>query len=115
MRGSSRGTGQIVQPKRLLEITEPALEDLAAARRWLRQPGAGPVAARRLSHIERAIIELRTGPCRWPYSEHDCARQRVVEGYKIVYEVQPDTGNNETAGNVLVLRIFGPWQLSDRL
>jgi plasmid stabilization system protein ParE len=100
---------------RSLEITEPALDDLAAVRRWLRQPGAGHAAARRLRHIERALTELRIGPCRWPYSEHGCARERVVEGYKIVYEVQPDTGDNATAGDVLVLRIFGPGQFSDRL
>jgi plasmid stabilization system protein ParE len=100
---------------RRLEITEPALDDLAAARRWLRQPGAGQAAARRLRHIERALTELRTGPCRWPYSEHEGARERVVEGYKIVYEVRPDTGDNASAGDVLVLRIFGPGQFSDRL
>ena len=31
-------------------------------------------------------------------------------GYRALYEVTPDTGHNETAGNVLVLRVFGPGQ-----
>ena len=100
---------------RLLEITEPALDDLTAVRRWLRQPGAGRAAARRLSHIERALSELRSRPCWWPRSEHEGARERIVEGYKIVYQIRPDTGSNDTAGDVLVLRVFGPWQRSDRL
>ena len=37
-------------------------------------------------------------------------RERAVEGYVIVYEVVPDTGIDRTAGDVHVLRIFGPHQ-----
>jgi hypothetical protein len=36
-------------------------------------------------------------------------------GYQALYEVLPDTGRDETAGNVLVLRVFGPGQSRDRL
>jgi hypothetical protein len=32
------------------------------------------------------------------------------EGYRVIYRVDPDTGNNDTAGEVLVLRVFGPGQ-----
>ncbi len=33
----------------------------------------------------------------------------------MVYRVDPDTGDNETAGDVLILRIFGPGQSRERL
>jgi plasmid stabilization system protein ParE len=99
---------------RRFEFTDLALDDLAAVRQWLEQPGAGRAAARRLGQIKRAIKELRLAPCRWPYRDDEGARVRIIERYKIVYEVLPDTGNDATAGDVLVLRIFGPGQLSDR-
>ncbi len=100
---------------RHLDLSAPALADLEAIREWLLQPGAGQRAARRLAHIVEALAELREAPCRWALSEHDGARQRIVEGYKVIYRVQSDTGDNETAGDVLVVRIFGPGQLSSRL
>jgi hypothetical protein len=31
-------------------------------------------------------------------------------GYRALYEIVPDTGRNRTAGNVRVLRVFGPGQ-----
>jgi hypothetical protein len=31
-------------------------------------------------------------------------------GYRVVYEVVPDTNDNATAGDVRVLAIFGPGQ-----
>jgi hypothetical protein len=34
-----------------------------------------------------------------------------TEGYRIVYVVDPDTGGNAEAGDVTVLRVFGPGQL----
>jgi hypothetical protein len=33
----------------------------------------------------------------------------------VVYEMDPDTGRNATAGDVLVLRVFGPGQSRNRL
>ena len=33
------------------------------------------------------------------------------EGHRIVYVVDPDTGRNADAGDVTVLRVFGPGQL----
>lgn len=32
-----------------------------------------------------------------------------------MYVVRPDTGRNDTAGDVLVLRVFGPGQSRERL
>lgn len=96
--------------ERQLIITVAAVRDLAAARRWLTQPGAGARAARRLAALATAVQDLQGHPCRWPVGELAGLRQRHVEGHRIVYEVAPDTGNDATAGNVTVLRIFGPGQ-----
>jgi len=35
-----------------------------------------------------------------------CEGSLPCEGYRVVYRVTPDTGNNATAGDVLVLRVF---------
>ena len=37
-------------------------------------------------------------------------RERPVEGYRVAYEVRPDTGEDRTAGDVTVLRVWGPGQ-----
>jgi len=36
-------------------------------------------------------------------------------GYRALYEFIPDTGRDETAGDVIVLRVYGPGQSRDRL
>jgi hypothetical protein len=72
------------------------------------QPGSGAAATRRLQHIRRVIRDLRDSPCLWPYGDHPGIREIAVEGYRILYEVDPDTGDNATAGDVTILRLFGP-------
>jgi plasmid stabilization system protein ParE len=37
-------------------------------------------------------------------------RQIVVSGYRIIYQVNPDTGDSATAGDIRVVAIFGPGQ-----
>jgi hypothetical protein len=39
----------------------------------------------------------------------------VAGGYRVIYVVKPDTGDNATAGDVEVLRVFGPRQERTRL
>jgi len=39
----------------------------------------------------------------------------VAGGYRVIYAVTPDTGDNATAGDVEVLRVFGPGQERTRL
>ena len=34
----------------------------------------------------------------------------TCERHRVIYRVQPDTGLSATAGDVLVLRVFGPGQ-----
>ena len=32
----------------------------------------------------------------------------VSQGHRVIYQVDPDTGDNGTSGDVTVLRILGP-------
>lgn len=101
---------------RLLIYTPRARNDLNAARRWLTQPGSGPAAWRRLAAIRGNIRALQRHPCRWPVGQHGGVRELPCDGgYRVLYEVQQDTGRDETAGNVIVLRVFGPGQSRDHL
>lgn len=93
-----------------MTLTGVAARDLAAARAWFTQPGAGKRAARRLGVLAAALRDLRDHPCRWPRGEQPGTRARHAEGYRILYEVVPDTGDDATAGDVTVLRLFGPGQ-----
>ena len=101
---------------RKLDYTDEAIDDLEAIRRWLTQPGAGAAARRRLRAIRAAINRLRRQPCLHGFGEHAGVRELPCEGgYQALYEVHPDTSRSETAGDVLVLRVFGPGQSRDRL
>jgi hypothetical protein len=101
---------------RRLSYTDDALTDLAGVTRWLTQPGSGPAARRRLAAIWSAIEQLREQPCLWAVGLHASVRELpCAGGYRALYEVQPDTGHDDTAGDVLVLRIYGPGQSRDRL
>ena len=66
-------------------------------------------------HIDRAIRDLKRSPMQWPFGDHPGAREFTVEGYRIVYQVTPDTGENATCGGVEILRVFGPYQDRSRL
>lgn len=83
--------------------------DLLALRRWLSQPGSGLRARLKIARISRALAELQFSPERWPASRHESARERVVEGYLIVYRVDDDRRQ------VRILRVFGPYQDREEL
>jgi plasmid stabilization system protein ParE len=101
---------------RRLSYTDEARDDLDAIRRWLTQPGSGPAALRRLAEIRAEINRLRQYPCLYPAGDHPGVRELPCEGgYRALYRVRSDAGRNDTAGDVLVLRVFGPGQLRDRL
>jgi plasmid stabilization system protein ParE len=96
---------------RELSYTDKALADLDAAKGWLTQPGSGPAARRRLAAIWAAIEGLRDHPCLCPIGQHQGVRELLCAGgYRALYRVNPDTGRDETAGDVQVLRVFGPGQ-----
>lgn len=91
-----------------------ALADLDAARAWLTQPGSGPAAWRRLAAIWTDIERLREHPCLHPIGQHPGVRELpCAGGWRALYEVDPDTGISATAGDVIVLRVYGPSQLRD--
>lgn len=101
---------------RKLIYTRSALADLDAIRLWQTQPGSGPAARRRLKAIVAAIGQLRQHPCLHPVGDHPGVRELPCDGgYRVMFDVQPDTGRDETAGDVQVLRVFGPGQSRDRL
>jgi len=102
-------------PRRLIYARE-ALADLDAIRGWQTQPGSGLAAIRRLRAIRAAIKRLKQHPCLYPVGNHSGVRELPCEGgYRALYRVHPDTGRNETAGDVRVLRVFGPGQSRERL
>jgi hypothetical protein len=75
------------------------------------RPDAGPAAWTKLDAILSAIEGLRDHPCRWPPGRHSGVRERLCPGgWRAYYIVDPDTGRDETAGDVRVLRVYGPGQ-----
>jgi plasmid stabilization system protein ParE len=101
---------------RRLRYTENARDDLDAARAWLTQAGSGPAARRRLAAVRADIRQLKQHPCRYPAGQHPGVRELPCDGgYRALYRVHLDTGRDATAGDVLVLRVFGPGQSRDRL
>jgi len=97
-------------PRRLI-IAPRARDDIDAARRWLMQPGSGPAAWVKLDAIPTAIEDLRDHPCRSPLGRHPGVRERLCAGgWRALYRVRPDTGRDETARDVRVLRVYGPGQ-----
>ena len=96
---------------RKVTVGPRAQGDIVAHSRWLSQPGAGDRARRQLRAIQAAINALQDEPIMWPRSpDHPSYRERAVGGYVVVYRVEPDTSRRETAGDVYVLRVFGPGQ-----
>ncbi|MFI5022961.1 MAG: type II toxin-antitoxin system RelE/ParE family toxin [Alphaproteobacteria bacterium] len=95
---------------RQVEYSVAAISDISDMRRWLHQPGAGRVAKERAQRIAAAIRELRNDPVMWPKGEILGTRERVIEGYTVIYHVDPDTNDRRSAGDVFILRVFGPGQ-----
>ena len=96
---------------REVRLAPAAVRDLERARVWLHQPGSGPKARARFLHVRAAIRELASAPCRWaPWPKLAGTRKLSVEDYVVIYRVVPDTGDNGTAGDVEVIRIYGPYQ-----
>lgn len=93
-------------------MTAPAAaEGLRSAREWLTQPGSGEAGLRQWDSLRRALRNLRTHPYLGPPSaDHRDHRQLVVAAHRILYRVDPDTGNAATAGDIRIVAVFGPGQ-----
>jgi plasmid stabilization system protein ParE len=73
------------------------------------QPGSGSRGRARWHHLRDMRRRLRDRPYLGPKSqEHPGCRYFVCEGYVIVYQVAPDTGDTATAGDIIILALFGP-------
>ncbi|HET6236733.1 MAG TPA: type II toxin-antitoxin system RelE/ParE family toxin, partial [Acetobacteraceae bacterium] len=98
------------------DYAQEARDDLEAARGWLTKPGSGPAARRKLAAIRADIQRLQQHPCLWPAGDHPSVRKLpAAGGYRAFYKVEPDTGRDDTAGDVRVLRVYGPGQDRRRL
>lgn len=91
-------------------ITAPAAaKGLRDAYLYLTDPGSDPVGRKRWESIRDARRQLRERPYIGPKSpEHPGCRCLIREGYFIVYEVSPDTGDSDTTGDVTVLAVSRP-------
>jgi len=96
-------------PRRRVTLAPRAIRDINDAKRWLLQEGSGPLAQGRYRAILRAIKDLHTHPVRHRRSDDHPGRRVIsVAGYRVLYTVTPDTGDNRTAGDVNVLAVLGP-------
>ena len=68
-----------------------------------------------MTAITAALRRLQSVPCLYAKGDHPGTREAPVEGHRVIYRVDRDTGRSETAGDVFVLRIFGPGQSRERL
>jgi plasmid stabilization system protein ParE len=92
-----------------LSIAAEAVEDLLEAKGWLLQAGSGNVARARYRALFHSVMALGSHPTRyrrWP--DDPTRRIMVIAGYRVIYTVIPDTGDDSTAGDVTVLAVFGP-------
>jgi plasmid stabilization system protein ParE len=96
---------------RKVTTSPEALLGFDEAKKWLCQPGAGKIGLRRWQAIRDALRQLMRHPYIAPASpEIPDHRQLVVSGYRLIYQVNPDTGDSQTAGDVRIVAIFGPGQ-----
>jgi plasmid stabilization system protein ParE len=94
-----------------LSLARQALADVDSHRAWLTQDGAGERAMRTLNGIVKAINDLPSAPLRWPVShDHPGYRNRVIDGYVIIYRVEPPNTDETASGLIRVLRVFAPRQ-----
>jgi plasmid stabilization system protein ParE len=96
--------------QRAIRFAPRAIDDLETALGWLSQPGSGARATRRRARILQAIRRLIDRPCLYALSRHANHREFTAAGYRIIYRLNPDTGRNDTSGDIEILRVFGPGQ-----
>ena len=91
-------------------ITAEARLALVDAQRWLLQAGSGAQDRARWLAI-RAAGTLADLPYKGTaVPGRPGLRQLVVSDHRLLFRVQPDTGSSETAGDIIVLTLFGPGQ-----
>lgn len=100
---------------RALTLAPKAQADLEAIRAYAAAWGNPQAEEKLRARLVAALEDLLDAPCRWPVHDHAQVREKPVGDYRIMYEVVNDTGDNETAGDVEVLRIFHARQDRSRI
>jgi plasmid stabilization system protein ParE len=96
---------------RKVRTAAQAAEGLAAARKWLLQPGSGADGRRRWENLRGVRRRLREFPYLGAPDRDNFGYYRLVASeHRIIYAVDPDTGDRDTAGDVLIVAVFGPGQ-----
>jgi plasmid stabilization system protein ParE len=97
---------------RELVVSPRARADIAAATdRFFAYAGPALPARKRLRDLIEAIENLTEAPATFrPSDRFTGVRERVVSGCVICFRVIPDTGDNNTAGDVRVLHVKLPGQ-----
>lgn len=95
-------------PRKLVVALE-AGRGLDDARKRFTQPGSGPAAKDKLQTFRVAARKIWASPCAYPASpDHTGCRYLICEGYLFLYEVDPDTGSNASAGDMTIPAVFPP-------
>jgi hypothetical protein len=97
--------------RRKVTIAPDAIVAFAKAKTWLCQPVSGATGKKRWAALNEARLSLEHHPHLGGESrDHPEHRQLVVSGYRLVYQVASDTGDAMTAGDVVIVALFGPGQ-----
>jgi plasmid stabilization system protein ParE len=86
-----------------------AARALRQAQLWLLQPGSGLAAAKRAESLRHVARFLRDQPYAGRAIPHNPSfRQLTIAGYLFIYTISPAKGQEETAGDIEIVDIFGP-------
>jgi plasmid stabilization system protein ParE len=86
-----------------------AARALKRAKRWLCQPGSGKEGKRRWDALRNSRRALTLSPYLGLESlEVPGHRLLVISGYRLIYQVYPDTGDSKTVGDIRIVAVFGP-------
>jgi plasmid stabilization system protein ParE len=98
---------------RRVRVSAEAASDLRHIKAWFKQAGAGPAASSRLDRLIGQMTLLAQHPCSPKRVDASGVRQLVSERHRLMFRVSPDTGDNTTAVDVFIIRIFGRGQIDD--
>ncbi len=96
---------------RRVAVTPEAAAAFRNARQWLMQPGSGRAGALRWQKLRGIRKILQRSPYIGPaFAGQPGVRVVVVSDYRVLYQVVPDTGDTQSAGDILIVALFGPGQ-----
>lgn len=94
-----------------MRLSPSAQADLQSIARWLRQPGSGTTARKKLNEVWAAVRGLRVNALRHPVFTPTGGRKCSISGgYEIHYDVFPNPPGSTRSGIVVVVFVKGPYQ-----